>query len=67
MYKCSRCHSTEVEALSWIDLNTGEEQDGEVGEYYCRSCGSHTDVYSDFVDSSILDDDSKELEDEENN
>ena len=49
MYKCTKCFSPEVEKLSWLDLNTGEEQDGEVGEYYCRSCGAQTDVYYDNV------------------
>lgn len=44
MYKCIKCNSGEVESLSWVDLNTGEQQDGEVGEFYCRSCGSHTEV-----------------------
>lgn len=47
MYRCTKCGSYEVEMLAWIDLNTGEEKDGDVGEYYCRSCESHTDVESD--------------------
>ncbi len=36
-----------MEKLSWVDLNTGEEQEGEVGEYYCRTCGMNTDVHYD--------------------
>jgi hypothetical protein len=47
MYKCTKCHGSEVEQLAWIDLNTTEQQEGDVGEYYCRSCGAHTDVYFD--------------------
>lgn len=54
MYKCVKCHSDQVEQLAWVDLNTQEEMDGEVGEYYCRSCGSHTDVY---YDRAISDED----------
>lgn len=57
MYRCSKCGGVEVETLTWVDLNTGEEQDGEVGEYYCRQCSAHTEitVSSDILDS--LDDD----------
>lgn len=54
MYKCTKCGSTEVEALTWMDLNTGEEQDGEVGEYYCRSCQAQTDVT---FERGVFDDD----------
>jgi hypothetical protein len=45
MYKCQKCNSTDVEALQWVDLNTGEaDQESDLQEFYCRSCGAHTDV-----------------------
>lgn len=53
MYKCNKCHSGEVEYLTWIDLNTHEEMDGETGEYYCRACQSHTDVYMTTQDEDL--------------
>lgn len=43
MYKCNSCNSPEVEHLTWVDLNTGEDMGGDE-EYYCRSCGCATDV-----------------------
>lgn len=46
MWKCKSCNSSEVETLSWIDLQSGESVgDDEIGEYYCRSCGTTVDIY----------------------
>ena len=61
MWKCTKCGGNEVETLSWVDLNTGEEQEGEVGEYYCRSCEAHTDVsFDEGPDDSDLKDENDE-------
>ena len=67
MYRCVKCNSPEVESLEWVDMNTGEISAGEVGEYYCRSCESHTDVY---VHGNLYEDielpEEKEITDEKN-
>lgn len=45
MYVCRKCNSDQVESLQWVDLNTGEaDSESDVQEFYCRVCGSHTDV-----------------------
>ena len=45
MWKCKNCNSTEVEMLDWVDLNSGDKLEDDLGEYYCRSCQSQVDVY----------------------
>ncbi len=59
MYTCNTCGSHNVEALHWIDMNSGEVQSAgdEVGEYYCRDCDSHTDVNNEDADGADLDTD----------
>jgi hypothetical protein len=45
MYICTKCNSSNVESLQWVDLNTGEaDAESDVQEFYCRDCGAHTDV-----------------------
>lgn len=60
MYCCKACGGRNVESLSWVDLNTGEVEEGadDVGEFYCRDCNSHTDVdYKESLFESDLADD----------
>jgi hypothetical protein len=45
MWKCKSCNSTEVEALDWVDLNSGDTLEDDLDEYYCRSCQSQVDIY----------------------
>ena len=41
---CASCHSDMVEKLDWVDLNSGEAMEDSLEEFYCRSCGAHTEV-----------------------
>jgi len=45
MWRCNSCGSTELEALDWIDLQTGEHMSEGIGEYYCRACENNVDVH----------------------
>jgi len=47
MWKCVNCNSPDVEALDWVDLNSGDALEDSLGEYYCRSCGTQVEVYFD--------------------
>lgn len=60
MWKCKVCNSTEVEGLDWIDLNSGDHLNDDVGEYYCRSCQNNVDV--EYEDDAINDLESGSLE-----
>lgn len=59
MYTCKNCGGSHVESLSWVDLNSGEVDNGDdVGEYYCRDCSAHTDV--EYKQPSIFEEDLKD-------
>ena len=62
MYVCTKCGSKNVESLGWIDLNTGENGEDEVGEYFCRDCNTPCDV--EYVNGDFDDDIADELEKE---
>lgn len=63
MFKCSKCNSTEVEELMWVNMNTGEESnEAETGEFYCNSCESHTDVIWEDQDGDVFDNPQSSLE-----
>ena len=55
MWKCGSCHSTEVEELDWVDLNSGDNLEDDLDEYYCRSCQSQVSVY--YEDEDTMDTD----------
>lgn len=54
MYKCTKCNSTAVEYLDWIDLNTGEPRADGLDEFYCRTCEAHTEVVYETLDGDII-------------
>ena len=59
MYCCKACGGRNVEALNWVDLNTGEVEDeeGTAEEYYCRDCNAPTDVeYRSSFDEDLSED-----------
>jgi transcription elongation factor Elf1 len=55
IYKCSKCGSQNVEALSWVDLNSNEVIGGDADEFYCRSCGMSTDITVEEGDDDDID------------
>ncbi len=58
-WKCNTCFSTAVERLAWIDMESGEDSDDEIGEFYCRSCGNNVEVFYDIDEND--DDDTGDL------
>jgi len=52
MWRCTQCYSPDVEKLDWVDLNSKENLDDDLDEFYCRSCGTQVDVYYDIDDDT---------------
>jgi len=47
MWRCESCHSTAVEGLGWIELNSQIRIDDveDMEEYWCNSCNALSKVY----------------------
>lgn len=48
MYRCKTCHSTAVEGLGWIDLNSPKLRHEDVldlDEFWCEACDQRTEIY----------------------
>ena len=48
MYRCKTCHSTAIEGLGWIDLNSPsltQEDVEDLDEFWCEACDQRTEIY----------------------